>query len=59
MPLFFRFDLFIEARAEILENFLFVWEEVLTPKGHLKFSDRIGRIEIGDNEFETLSSVGK
>ena len=36
VPLFFRFDLFLEARAEILEKISLVWEEVLTPKGHFE-----------------------
>ena len=40
MPLFFWFDLFLEARAEILENFsLIFWEIWKHQKDILKLTD--------------------
>ena len=39
MPLFFWFDLFLEAKAEILEKISLVFlEDLKTPKGHFKIN---------------------
>jgi hypothetical protein len=40
MPLFFWFDLFLEARAEILEKFSLVFlEDLKTPKEQFELTD--------------------
>ena len=45
MPLFFWFDLFLEARAEILEKILlFFLEDLKTPKEHFKIIWPLGEI---------------
>ena len=38
MPLFFWFDLFLEARVEIMEKNVGFVEDFKTPKGHFKIN---------------------